>query len=132
MTGSTRYQSPVYYPCRYYYHCRKLEEDTTMGSIWDVDYPYFAGPDPFNGNWVSNNEPPGSIISLEDGDCVITENDESCGWTYTWGIRAQPSPGYTLSIVGNDVTGVLSSDGNTIDWINFDAVWTRVTGKEDQ
>ena len=89
-------------------------------------------PDPFNGNWVSNKEPPGSIISLEDGDCVITENDESCGWTYTWGIRAQPSPGYTLSIVGNDVTGVLSSDGNTIDWINFDAVWTRVTGKEDQ
>ncbi len=41
MTGSTRVSGNVYNPCRYYYHCRKLEEDTTMGTIWDVDYPYF-------------------------------------------------------------------------------------------
>ncbi|MCH7908879.1 MAG: hypothetical protein IIB38_04600 [Candidatus Hydrogenedentes bacterium] len=40
MTGSTRSNNDVFDPCRYYYHCRELEGETTMGSIWDVDYPY--------------------------------------------------------------------------------------------
>ena len=75
--------------------------------------------DPFNGNWDDPEK--NDIIKLEDGNCAsILNGNGECGWTYTVSEK-------TATIVGTDIVGTLSNDGNTINWTNG-VVYHRVAG----